>query len=1092
MRIGRFVAISITACAVALSATPPPSRAQPTPSANAVATSSAGPAASESATPPPAEPVEPAPEPSPKPEEKPKVKSLVATAGHIRALLKDTLDIGIEPATLFDIDIADPDTVDVEARRLTAVIQRAKREAQKPEVVPPPPTSASTQTPPPPAPSVSASAMPVAPPPEPEISEYDKLREADEALWRARIELDEARLDFYRLSPEMRKTHLDNHRKRQDADRESKSEKELAEADREAKQAEQERQAALDAAKRARSEAERAVHEEHARLLDVRKHQAEYQKELTTLNEAIQKRSDAAIGERRRVTEAIKEERGGATDHAAMDQLYDGLNKRLEDARTALGDAIDRLATEESKVPEAGADPLASIPADIDRSAVTAERAGVTKHAGELRERETHLRFERARLLMAEVELLNRARLEMLPYLSSDKRSDITGFGSIGFRHARAEVLQVWLTIRYHLHVTSKFLKGLQSGDGRGSTAWAASLIALKWVVPIAIFIWWRRRAAELLKKWRTALRDAAKKRRRRQRRPDVLVRVLSFIIRIRNPSEWLLLLWSVLWLLPNSIRSLLEVELIATIFSWTLGGSLVVNVIHALSSDDVRGPRRAVSKTQTAHLRLKSLQVLGRAVVTVGLILSLSDKLVGQGTIYDWVLSTCWLAAIPILMFIVSWWRPVIFERIELARKKSTIEKWVLSKQKGAMSFIAAVVGGAYLFGVGALRIVRGWVVTFNITRRLLAYLFRRDMTKQAKAGKKQADDPIEQTIFNALGPENESVKIVPSVADQDLARVRERIKAPGGGIFAIVGERGGGKTTLMKRMADASPQVVMLECPTGGVDAFKCALNVALELDEDAEFEHTEVALDKLGDRAGVLVDDCHHLILPMMEGLRGFDRVLGLARRSSLEITWVFAIDQVLWRFLERARGSRPLFDDVIHVAPWSEEGIVRLLTQRSDAVDIDPVFDALVGELPDDADEVDRAEARQRTEENYYRLLWDYAAGNPGVALHFWRRSLGMGADGKTHVRLFTAPDADELQGLPDSTVFVLRAIVQLGWGTFEQICDATSLPPAQVKDALRFGTVQGYFKQNDDRYQITWGWFRAITRYLQRRHLLFST
>jgi hypothetical protein len=43
----------------------------------------------------------------------------------------------------------------------------------------------------------------------------------------------------------------------------------------------------------------------------------------------------------------------------------------------------------------------------------------------------------------------------------------------------------------------------------------------------------------------------------------------------------------------------------------------------------------------------------------------------------------------------------------------------------------------------------------------------------------------------------------------------------------------------------------------------------------------------------------------------------------------------------------------------------------------------------------------------------------------------------------------------------------------------------------VQDALRYGSVRGYFELAEGRYRIRWTWFRAITRFLQRRHLLFA-
>lgn len=109
----------------------------------------------------------------------------------------------------------------------------------------------------------------------------------------------------------------------------------------------------------------------------------------------------------------------------------------------------------------------------------------------------------------------------------------------------------------------------------------------------------------------------------------------------------------------------------------------------------------------------------------------------------------------------------------------------------------------------------------------------------------------------------------------------------------------------------------------------------------------------------------------------------------------------------------------------------------------------------------------------------------------MALHFWRRSLAIDPTGSVRVRLFDAPDTDKLEALPDPAAFVLRAIVQLGWANPQDIASATSLPGDRVADVLRYGRQLGYFDLDGERYRITWDWFRAVTRFLQRRHLLFS-
>jgi len=192
-------------------------------------------------------------------------------------------------------------------------------------------------------------------------------------------------------------------------------------------------------------------------------------------------------------------------------------------------------------------------------------------------------------------------------------------------------------------------------------------------------------------------------------------------------------------------------------------------------------------------------------------------------------------------------------------------------------------------------------------------------------------------------------------------------------------------------------------------------------------------------------------------------------------------------VTWRFVQRIRGDRPVFDDVVMLDPWPEERIAELLQQRSKSAGIAPSFERMLTEEP--IDDQEHQELLERAETNYYRLLWDYAGGNPAVALWFWRESLRMGKDEDHVVQLFQAPDTSDLEGLPDYALFVLRSILQVDWASFDDVVSATTLPVDRVREALRYAKLKGYVDLGDDRYWVNWTWYRAITRVLHRRHLL---
>jgi hypothetical protein len=808
-------------------------------------------------------------------------------ARQIRDFLAGRLDGAIDPQSLFDVPVDTSDEkMRVERERIELLLRRA-------------------QASPPPAPAAETSAAPGAKPPplhtEPSapsdrIETPDPIEAAELAAWRARLALDRARLAFYDLPAPQRVELLRQHRERAEQAQPADHDAARNQAEADARLAEQQQREALEAARRSRTEAARLINEEHARLLAVTRQQAEYESGLIQRRAELDARNEAVLGWRRKVAELTLLGPLDAGAHPRVDDAYVALRVTLRQARQLLADALGSRGDGAERVPQAGADPLVDLPVDADRSVAVQQRVRVTAKARELLGAERALETEEARQLMSEVETLNRLRLELLGSLSAEKRDSILGFGPAGWDQAVAEVWQVVLTARYHLHAAFDWLDAIRGGERRGRSAWLAFVLVLKWAFPIGLFVWWRQRADGVLERWLEARRQEARKRRDGDWfEVDYAERLVAFASRVRRPLEWLLLVGFIAWLMPEEMKGLLEVRLLSRVLLWIFGGLLIVLTIDALASTDTRRG----SASATGKLRLRSLRFVGRAIVAFGLPLSLTVLLVGRGTVYSWVFSTCWFAAIPILFVIVAWWQPYIFERFTRMRKPNAFESWVLGRRSpapnlfsSAASSVAAVAGGVYLFVLGAWRVVRSRVLTFELTRRLLAYLFRRDLSKKARASLAPAYAPLSPDAFRALGPEVSTVELVRSAADMQVQAVIERIKAVGGGAIAIVGERGSGKTTLVERINTHCPDSLRVTCSIEGLPAVRIQLNLALGLSPTTTLELAAKSLDGRAGDSALLIDDAQYLIRPMMGGLAEFDGVLALFRRHSRNCTWVMA--------------------------------------------------------------------------------------------------------------------------------------------------------------------------------------------------------
>jgi hypothetical protein len=982
------------------------------------------------------------------------VSALVRAAHEVRSLCSGGLDAAVDPTSLFEVSLDDEDAVRVDALRLRVLLHDVDA-----------------------APTQRRSASPRA---RSGTAADGPEREAgiDPRLWDARIDLDRARLSFYDLPADRRREILASHALRQADAEAAPSAEDLRE-----RTADEQRRAALVAAKVARSDAERLVSTEFARLLAVEHAQSEFDVELARRRRATADVRDVTIGWQQRALEAW------ADAGSSADGTYDDLRRALRSARASLDLALDRLAGAASEVPEAGPDALPHLRVDVDTSAARKERERVETEARRLALEEQSIRRERAAALFDEIDALNHERLALLGALSPEKRRAVMGFTSVGWDQAASEGRQLTLILRYHAHIIGQRLATFRDpGRALEPVVAGGALQIFEWLLVMGVFVWWRRRSTPLLV---MALGRAREDDRRARRpAPGPVTRTVQLLVQVHRPAEWLALLFVLRWLFASATQQLLEVRLPLVLLTWIFGGTLGVDVINAIA-----GAQRTSASTRvdrdTAALRLRSLRLVGRVVVAFGLILSIGAMLVGRGTIYDWVFSLCWFASIPILLVLVRWWRSVVFDRTEQVRRPSRIQRWVLANKHGWTSFVAACVGAANLFASGAARSARNWIGRFVITRRILAYLFRRQLGKLG--GDARVVAPLSAAAFESLGPEKSSRRWIATDSDESIDRLAKRIRERRGGVIALIGERGMGKTAVLKRLRGDAGDALLVDSPLTGIDGLRDRLAEELGLPppHEMEFEGVAAALSSSEAIHALLLDDAHRFVQPVMGGLAGFDALLAAASRHTSTTTWVFALDEVVWPFLERARGARPLFDEVLRLQPWNERSIVHLLEARTEEAALSPSFEHLLDPLPVTADEVDIQEALAQRAADYYRMLWDSATGNPGVALQMWRRSLGTDTSDKTAVRVFMPLDTTDLERLPDSTVFVLRAVLQLAPAQAEHIARGTLLRPSEVSDALRYAESRGYVEERDGGYRVTWTWFRAVTLFLQRRHLLVT-
>lgn len=966
----------------------------------------------------------------------PSTQPSVSLIDHVRALIDGSLDVSVAPQSLFDVVLTDEAALHVEAVRVRALLSAVEVTALRTE-----PNSVSSPK------AVSS------PGPDAGSLQAD-IAALDPELWHRRLDLDRARLGFYDLGREQRAQILGTHAARQAASQ--PPEDDAARLNREA---EMERAHALEAARQARSEAERMVSEELARLIAVETRVRGVREVFDRSRQAMAQRRDVVFGWQRRVGDA---KTSGSSN---SDATYDALRRALRESRDDLASALAALTSDGSDVPALGPDPLNSIPADVPTESTRQRRVVVERELSTARRDEDALREERASSLLDEIDILNRERLGLLPSLSPAKRDAITGFTSTGWDQARSEARHLALILRYHQHVARTWLGGLRRGTSAALSPWRTTAVAIPLLVVVVCFIWGRRRSRALLE-----LGLASNARTDMGASSSLGRRALELLVKIHRPLERAIFFSCVFWLFPSDARSLLEVQLIASAVGWTLAGSLIVNTIDAFAAGSST-ELVAQDEGRLGKLRLRSLRLVGRTVVVFTLILGLCARVVGEGTIYRWVFSTCWFAALPLFLLLVRWWRATAFERLDRLRKKTPLQVWILTNRSGWKSFAAAMIGASQLFATAAVKLVRSWGSNFDLARRAHAYFFKLELERIGEGHAHSELVALPASAMEALHPERSFAQWLACPSDGLRDGLIERAGARRGGLIAAVGSRGMGKSSLLRSIAQHVPDASIVSC--------------------EPKTSRIEFQASVEGSPSIVLIDDAHRLVEARIGGLTRFDELIAYARAHSEASTWVFAISASVWPLLKRARDARPMFDETHILTPWKEGQLGVLLAERSQAAGISPNFGDLIEKLPPGSDEIDRQDALNAKRVGYERMLWDHVGGNPGLALQAWRVSLGQDKANEVHVRPLLIPDLTKLERLPDNSLFVLRAVLQLAPTTVEAVAQATRLRPDEVLQDIRFGKAQGFYDERSGGICVAWGWLRAVSRLLERRHLLVS-
>ena len=858
----------------------------------------------------------------------------------------------------------------------------------------------------------------------------------------------------------------------------------------ERRQAVDENSAAMDPAQ---SDAPPTLAGELARAEEVGQAQARFREELRTKSAEA---SVAREARQARIRALVAAAREAPPDSAETDALLERIMVELRALRpevdaafqvAAAPPAAPRFTPRIAEIAAAGGEP------EPEANEIGARARALKEETDALEHDARAAASERLAEVIGDEQELDAARVYVLGRLTEPKRDEVLGVDREGIDQLRGEI--------WHIGARARWYGASRDGIRRDvmETLRDPSLLisllvrggAVLLAIIVAVFVH-RRRARAI-----TAMAAAAS---RLSRRP----RILRGIERVREAVTWcssaltlLLSIWAIHWALGSVVSRRPELEIVYSLLLWYGFYRLVLAGTHGFLVRRAGAPAAAAGNTRSRRI-LRSLQVVGRYALVVGVILILSKAIGGEGYVHQIVGRFAWIGAIPLAWILIRWWRGDIAEAYLRLHDEGTLADAVRgSRSRWYGFFVALAAFSVLVLGAGG-RVVRRFVLGFDQSQRVLAFIFRRRLEKKsqgAPAGEAAAELPEELRAHFSEEPGNDPADEIdyhPGLDQFETSFTAWKANRCVGAAL-VQGAVGAGKTMWLaaaERKAQGIPSFpVVLEqrilTAEALVTTFATGLGAPAEAHADVE---SLASWLRSGPRRLLVIDDLEHLFLRGIDTWNAWDAFVELIEHSGQSVYWLCAIAQQPYRYLRFTRGSADIFRLTVTLPSWPEQKLTELLRKRTAASGYEISYDDIAVGDEDEPDQ-DRGSSSPAVEREFMRLLWDYALGSPRVAMYFWLQSLVAKGEREVRVRLFQGPDQNQLEALSEPERFVLACVVWHDSLTIEEAARSLDYQALACEDALAKLTEFGVLTDNDGRYQITTRWHRVVTSYLLRKHLI---
>jgi len=476
--------------------------------------------------------------------------------------------------------------------------------------------------------------------------------------------------------------------------------------------------------------------------------------------------------------------------------------------------------------------------------------------------------------------------------------------------------------------------------------------------------------------------------------------------------------------------------------------------------------------------LWLTALAVLGVAVGEVLQAVRLDEVVRSGGT----------LAGALVALALLWRWEPAIAAQVRATPEPVAFGAWLARQDGGAtLRLFRGSLGGLWLAG--------RWLARLLDSRERTSWIGSLLARRHLREADSEVHLPLPATALDQV----RSAKAPLSGREGDLARLAEQFAAwqsdHDQGLGAGHGDRGSGKGHFLRDVAEhlpGAPPVRRLTPPETHLTGQEAVAWLTRACGGTAASEiRPAIESLKVLPPTVFLLDDLQRLLLRRVGGFQSLYDVLVVMRETGGRHFWVVTCHGPTWNFLHGVRDRIPLsvFRATLRLEPVRPESLCAWLEERTRAAGLEPSYGSLsqAGTLGSDP-----ALAIQRATVAYWRLLADFAEGNPEVAEALWLESLRRGRQpGTASIVLPVLPSTEQIDDLTATDLFVLAALITHDGLPTQALIEVLNLSVDRVRSACRHLLAEGVLTvaRAGAPLYVKPLWRPPIHRLLRQKHVL---